>query len=70
MAKQATLIGKKGDTWSSVAVGSASEMRAKFKSGKFPGFDRVVYLDTSGTSRRKKGSAAAVKPKAKAKPQE
>ena len=70
MAKQATILGLKGDTWTSLGVGSGSEMRAAFKQGKFPGFDRVVYLDTSGVSRRKKGSAAAVKAKPKAKPKD
>ena len=68
MARHATLIGRKGDQWESISVGSAAEMRLEFKKGKFPGFDRVVYLDTSGTSRRKKGSAEAVKAKPKATP--
>lgn len=68
MAKQATIIGKKGATWSSLGVGSASEMREKFKREKFPGFDRVHYMDTSGGHRRKKGGdASKAKPKGKAK---
>ena len=68
MARHATIIGKKGDTWSSIAVGTAGDLREKFKRDKFPGFDRIHYLDTSGGHRRKKGGGASkAKPKGKAK---
>ena len=63
MAKVAVLIGSKSDVWSSIAIGSSAEMREKFKRDSFPGFAYVRYLDTSGTTRRKKGT-----PKAKPKP--
>ena len=56
MAKQATIIGRKGEKWSSVAVGTASEMREKFKYDSFAGFEQVWILDTSGGHKRKKGS--------------
>jgi len=57
MARHATLIGRKaGSKWSSIAVGSASEMKDKFRRDSFAGFEQVHYLDTSGGHRRKKGS--------------
>ena len=68
MSRHATIIGRKGETWSSLGIGSASEMREKFKRESFPGFERVHYLDTSGGHRRKKGGEAPkAKPKAKPK---
>tara|TARA_Y100001937_G_scaffold68975_2_gene94206 strand:- start:952 stop:1158 length:207 start_codon:yes stop_codon:yes gene_type:complete len=68
MARQATIIGRKGGKWSSVAVGTATEMRNKFKHDSFQGFEQVWILDTSGGHKRKKGSPVAKKaaPKAKA----
>ena len=67
MAKVATLIGRKGETWSPIAIGKGSEMRERFKKDSFAGFDCVRYLDTSGTSRRKKGAPAPPKKVSKAK---
>lgn len=67
MSRQATIIARKAGVWSSLGVGTSTEMREKFKREKFPGFDRVHLLDTSGGHRRKKGSAAPAKPKPKAK---
>ena len=64
MSATATIIGRKGAVWSSIAVGSVADMRVKFKRDKFPGFAVVRYLDTSGGSRRKKGTPA----KARAQP--
>tara|TARA_R110000824_G_scaffold180061_1_gene360446 strand:+ start:7296 stop:7499 length:204 start_codon:yes stop_codon:yes gene_type:complete len=63
--RQATIIGQKDGKLQSIAVGSAAEMRTKYKHDSFAGFGQVYYLDTSGGTRRKKGSE---KPKAKPKP--
>ena len=65
MARHATIIARKGNTWKSLAVGSAQEMREKFKREKFEGYERVHYLDTSGGHRRKKGTQPAPKAKPK-----
>ena len=64
MARQATIIGAKKGKWSSISVGSPAELRPEFKYGDFLGYDSVVYLDTSGGTRRKKGKKAAPKSKA------
>jgi len=66
MARIATILGSKGGKWSSISVGSPVDLRPEWEHGSFKGFDRVVYLDTSGGSKRKKGQPAAA-PKAKAK---
>ena len=66
MARQATIIGRKGDTWSSVAIGTSSEIREKFKHDSFPGLDQIWYLDTSGGHKRKKGGGSKAAPKKKA----
>ena len=61
MARQGTIIGRKGSAWSSLAVGPANEIREKYKYDAFPGFEQVWYLDTYGGHKRKKGSPAPVK---------
>ena len=61
MAKHGTIFGRKGGKLSSIAVGSASEMRDKFKHDSFQGFEQVWMLDTSGGHKRKKGSPVAKK---------
>ncbi len=68
MARQATIIGRKpGSKWSSIAVGTSTEMRDKFKHDSFNGFEQIWILDTSGGHKRKKGSPDAKKaPKGKA----
>ena len=48
MSKVATIIGSKNGKWSSIEVGTAPTVRTKFKKGKFVGFERVLYLDSSG----------------------
>ena len=67
MARQATIIARKGSKWESVAVGSAREIRDKYKHDNFAGFEQVHYLDTSGGHRRKKGTQAEAKPAPKKK---
>jgi len=67
MSRTATIIGSKSGKWSSISVGSPSDLRKDFKFGDFEGFDKVYYLDSSGGTRRKKGKKAAPKAKAKAK---
>jgi hypothetical protein len=66
MACVGSLIGLKGNKWQPIAAGPANEIRDEFKHGDFKGFARVVYLDTGGGTKRKKGQPAAVS-KAKAK---
>ena len=66
MAKVATISALKGGKWQPISAGPANEIRAEYKHGDFKGFDRVLYLDTSGDTKRKKGQPAAA-PKAKAK---
>ena len=67
MARAATVIGLKGGKWQPISAGPANEIREEFKHGAYKGFSRVVYLDTSGGTKRKKGSPAAAPAKAKAK---
>jgi len=55
MSRVATIIGAKGGKWASISVGPANEQRQEYKSGKFAGFDRIIYLDSSGGTRRKRG---------------
>jgi len=64
MSRTATIIGSKSGKWQSISVGSPADLRPEFKHGDFAGFDKVIYLDTSGGSRRKKGKKAAPKKKA------
>ena len=64
MSRTATIIGRRGGNWSSLSIGSASDIREEFKHGKFTGFEVVHYLDTSGGTRRKKGKPAPAKAKA------
>ena len=63
MARQATIIGRKGDKWSSMAVGTSNEILKKYKHDSFQGFDQVWYLDTSGGHKRKKGGGLKALPK-------
>ena len=68
MARKATIIGSKDGKLQSIAVGNAAEMREKFKKESFDGFGQVIYLDTSGGTRGKRGAKKPkAKPKAKAK---
>ena len=68
MSRHATIIGVKGEKWSSISVGTANDIRDEFKHGSFAGFDRVHYLDTSGGTKRKRISKPAPKAKAKEAP--
>ena len=66
MARTGTVIGRKANgAWSSIGIGSASEMKEVYKYGKHSGFEKVIYFDTGRTVRRKKGSKVAAKPAAK-----
>jgi len=65
--RHATLIGTKAGKMVSIATGNAQEMRDQYKRESFPGYGQVYYLDTTGGTRRKKGSPAEQKSKAKGK---
>lgn len=67
MSRVATIIGAKGGKWSSISVGPATEQREEYKRGKFAGFDKILYLDSSGGTRRKRGQKKAPAAKAKGK---
>jgi len=61
MSRTASIIGTDGKTWKSIKCGSASACRDEFKYGKFAGFTRVVFMDTSGTVKKKKGAGKTPK---------
>ena len=55
MSRTATIIGSKGGKWSSISVGSPVDLREEWRHSAFAGYDRVLYLDSSGGTRRKRG---------------
>jgi hypothetical protein len=61
MSRQASIIGTDGKAWKSIKVGSASDCREEFKYGKFAGYTRVVFMDSSGTVKKKKGAGKTPK---------
>ena len=65
MARHATIFGRKGSEWSHIAIGTSDEMGEKFKYDTFQGFDQVWKVDTSGTTKRKKGGGSKAAPKKK-----
>lgn len=62
----ASLIGTRdGVNWESLSAGPASQVLGDFRGQAFAGFSKVVYLDSRGTRKRRKGSPDAAKPAAK-----
>ena len=55
MSRIASIIGLKGGKWQSLSQGPANDQRAEFKQNDYPGFERVLYMDSSGGTKRKKG---------------
>jgi len=66
MSAHATILGIKDGKASSISTGSPAKLRTEFKHGSFEGYDRVIYLDTSGNRRRKRGAINSSPKKAKA----
>tara|TARA_R110002074_G_scaffold52061_2_gene131418 strand:- start:1367 stop:1567 length:201 start_codon:yes stop_codon:yes gene_type:complete len=58
MGKVASIIGRKGNKWSPLFTGTASECQTQYKYNKFEGYERIYYLDSSGDTKRKKGAPA------------
>ena len=65
----ATIIGTRdGVNWESLAAGPSNEVLPAFRSGSLSsGFSKVIYLDTGGNQKRRKGTASGPKPKRAAK---
>tara|TARA_R110002020_G_scaffold168202_2_gene356877 strand:+ start:717 stop:950 length:234 start_codon:yes stop_codon:yes gene_type:complete len=67
MARIASIVGLKAGNWVNISCGPATEQRATYKQGNYPGFDRVLYMDSSGGTKRKKGQPVSATSPAKGK---
>ena len=57
MSRIASIIGLKGGKWQNLSAGPASNIREEYKANAYAGFERILYMDSSGATKRKKGKA-------------